>query len=202
MGRDLNLLFVSPEAFLGRTLREVMPGELGEMFMAAVERARRGEEPVVVEYELSMDQVRHFEARLVRSDENCIISIVGDVTELRRAAELNRGLARRLIVSQEQERRRIARELHDDLGQRIALLNLEVDQIAGAVRVQSHRTRLERCHRKSARLPTTCPTCRTRSIRRGWRRWDSLHRCGCCAARSHNFARSTYNSALSNCRIR
>ena len=142
--RDQNLLFVAPEAFMGRTLREVMPPELGEMFMAAVERARTSEETVVIEYELSMDQVRHFEARLVRANEDCIISIVRDVTELRRAAELNRGLARRLIVGQEQERQRIARELHDDLSQRIALLNLEVDQIADAVPVHPHRTRLEK----------------------------------------------------------
>ena len=142
--RDQTLLFVAPEAFMGRTLREVMPPELGEMSMAAVERARTSEETVVIEYELSMDQVRHFEARLVRANEDCIISIVRDVTELRRAAELNRGLARRLIVSQEQERQRIARELHDDLSQRIALLNLEVDQIADAVPVHPHRTRLEK----------------------------------------------------------
>jgi PAS domain S-box-containing protein len=142
--RDPKMLFVSPDAFLGQTLAEVMPAELGQMFMAALEQARTSEEPVVVEYELPMDEVRHYEARLVRAGPNRIVSIVRDVTEARRATELNRALARRLILSQEQERQRIARELHDDLSQRIALLNLEVDQIADEVPAHGHRSRLEK----------------------------------------------------------
>jgi len=36
---------------------------------------------------------------------------------------------RRLIEAQEQERTRIARELHDDIGQRLALLAIELDQL-------------------------------------------------------------------------
>jgi PAS domain S-box-containing protein len=142
--RDPKLLFVSPDVFLGRTLREVMPSGLGEMFMTAVERARTSEEPVIVNYELPVDEVRHFEARLMRADADRIISMVRDVTESRRATELNRALVGRLIVSQEQERQRIARELHDDLSQKIALLNLEVDQIADEVPAHGHRTRLEK----------------------------------------------------------
>ncbi len=49
-----------------------------------------------------------------------MLSIVRDVTEPKRAIELNRALAGRMIVSQEEERQRIARELHDDLSQKIA----------------------------------------------------------------------------------
>ena len=36
---------------------------------------------------------------------------------------------RKLIEAQEQERNRIARELHDDIGQRLALLAIELDQL-------------------------------------------------------------------------
>lgn len=39
-----------------------------------------------------------------------------------------RALAGRLIVAQEAERARIARELHDDLSQQLALLSIEIDQ--------------------------------------------------------------------------
>jgi signal transduction histidine kinase len=39
-----------------------------------------------------------------------------------------RSLAGRLINSQEEERRRIARELHDDIGQRLALLINDLDE--------------------------------------------------------------------------
>lgn len=42
--------------------------------------------------------------------------------------ELQR-LSRELIVSQENERRRVARELHDDVGQQLALLSIELEQL-------------------------------------------------------------------------
>jgi signal transduction histidine kinase len=96
-----------------------------------------------VNYELPLDELRHFEARLVPADNGRVLSIVRDVTESKRAIELNRALVGRIIVSQEQERQRIARELHDDLSQKIGLLNLEVDQIADEVAADAHRNRLE-----------------------------------------------------------
>jgi signal transduction histidine kinase len=39
------------------------------------------------------------------------------------------GVSGKLIEAQEQERRRIARELHDDIGQRLALLSIELSQL-------------------------------------------------------------------------
>jgi PAS domain S-box-containing protein len=55
-----------------------------------------------------------------------IIGIVADVTERKLAEEALTGVSRRLIEAQEQERARIARELHDDIGQRLALLTVEL----------------------------------------------------------------------------
>ncbi len=52
--RDPKLLFVSPDAFLGRTIKDVMPATLADTFMNALERARTSDEPVVVDYELPM----------------------------------------------------------------------------------------------------------------------------------------------------
>jgi PAS domain S-box-containing protein len=52
-----------------------------------------------------------------------------DVTERKRAEEALSGMSRKLIEAQEQERARIARELHDDLGQRLALLANEMEQL-------------------------------------------------------------------------
>jgi PAS domain S-box-containing protein len=57
-----------------------------------------------------------------------IIGIVADVTERRLAEEALAGVSGRLIEAQEQERARIARELHDDIGQRLALLTVELSQ--------------------------------------------------------------------------
>ena len=52
------------------------------------------------------------------------IGMVADVTERKLAEEAISGVSRRLIVAQEQERARIARELHDDLSQMMALLQI------------------------------------------------------------------------------
>jgi PAS domain S-box-containing protein len=51
-----------------------------------------------------------------------------DVTERRLAEETLAGIGRRLIEAHEQERSRIARELHDDINQRIALLTIDLEQ--------------------------------------------------------------------------
>ena len=65
-----------------------------------------------------------------------LVGVVHDVTEREQLEGLLDALreektratfSRRLIEAQEQERRHIARELHDDINQRLALLNVEVD---------------------------------------------------------------------------
>jgi signal transduction histidine kinase len=53
---------------------------------------------------------------------------VQDITERRNAEQALSTLGRRLIESQEAERVRVARELHDDVGQRLALLSIALDR--------------------------------------------------------------------------
>ena len=52
----------------------------------------------------------------------------GDIAEQRLAREVLERTGGRLIEGQEIERRRIARELHDDICQRLTLLSLEIEQ--------------------------------------------------------------------------
>ena len=52
-----------------------------------------------------------------------------DITEQRRIQEVLHDLGSRLIAAQEEERSRVARELHDDLNQRMALLSMELEQL-------------------------------------------------------------------------
>ncbi|HKE82223.1 MAG TPA: PAS domain-containing protein [Vicinamibacterales bacterium] len=151
--RDHTLLLVPPEAFIGKTIRDIMPA-LGDRFMTAIEQAYRTHEPVVVEYELQLDELRHFEARIVPADDGRVLSIVRDVTVAKRALELNRVLAGRVIVSQEAERQRIARELHDDLSQKIALLNIDVSQLAHDLPIHEYRGRLDRLSSQAKEIAT------------------------------------------------
>jgi signal transduction histidine kinase len=62
------------------------------------------------------------------------LMIAGLVFQLRRMAEEARlSVSRRLIDAEERERTRIARDLHDDIGQRMALLEIRFDQLRKGV---------------------------------------------------------------------
>jgi signal transduction histidine kinase len=56
-------------------------------------------------------------------------SIAAKITRQSYNQGCNRGWARNLMEVQDQERRRISQELHDDLGQRLALLEFQINQL-------------------------------------------------------------------------
>jgi PAS domain S-box-containing protein len=56
-------------------------------------------------------------------------AIYQDISERRRSEEKLQGLRNRLTRTQEEERSRIARDLHDDIGQRLALLTIDLEQM-------------------------------------------------------------------------
>lgn len=58
-----------------------------------------------------------------------LIGFMIDITERKKTEEELRDLSGRLINAQEVERSRVARELHDDLNQRMALLSIELEQL-------------------------------------------------------------------------
>jgi PAS domain S-box-containing protein len=58
-----------------------------------------------------------------------ILILAEDITRRKQMEEALSNLSRKLIESQEQERARIGRELHDDINQRLAMLSLELEQL-------------------------------------------------------------------------
>jgi len=58
-----------------------------------------------------------------------VFAFVEDITERKQAEGQLATVSRRLIEAQEQERTRIGRELHDDIGQRLALVAVELQQL-------------------------------------------------------------------------
>ncbi len=142
--RDPNDLLVRPEMFLGKNVREVLPPQLAQDVTRCLALTARTDEPQVLEYSLQMEnEERHYEARLIGMEGDKTLSIVRDVTDRKRAshaleesqAKLNqshthvRSLLGRLIDVQESERRRISRELHDDLSQKIATLSVAISRL-------------------------------------------------------------------------
>ena len=67
-----------------------------------------------------------------------VAEIARDVTEQDRAEQALSSLSHKLIHAQEQERARIARELHDDIGQRLALLAIDLTELSAAAPDLSH----------------------------------------------------------------
>ena len=93
------------------------------------------------------DQASDFEFRMLAKDqhivwfriltdagernEDCgrVRGLMIDITDRKLAEESLRELSGRLISAQEEERSRVARELHDDVNQRIAVLSIQLEQI-------------------------------------------------------------------------
>src|SRR6185295_18175859 len=79
--RDPQDLLVPPESFLGKNIREVMPGDLADRVMECVARLDGTADTQVLEYTLEIaDEKRHYEARLVNAEGDKVLSIVRDVT--------------------------------------------------------------------------------------------------------------------------
>ena len=102
-------------------------------------------------------EVRYLRSRgeVVRDDQGRPLKVLGaclDITEqknseaaLRAAADNLQALTRRLVEAEEAERRRIARELHDRVGQNLSALNINLDLALGAAGASPVRRRIEDC---------------------------------------------------------
>jgi PAS domain S-box-containing protein len=79
-----------------------------------------------------------------------VIGISVDISERKQAEELTFMMSRKLVEAQERERRRIGRELHDDINQRLAMLAVELQHLqVNPTEVDSH---LKELHKQTAEL--------------------------------------------------
>jgi PAS domain S-box-containing protein len=116
-------------------LRRLHPDDR-EGFVQALTMASAGGGRYQVEYRLLMPDG---ETRWISSMGRVEVEATGqpvlmrgasrDVTVRKHAEIAVRNLSGRLLSAQEAERRRIARELHDNLSQRVALLAIEIEQV-------------------------------------------------------------------------
>ncbi len=73
-------------------------------------------------------------------EEGTFVGYIGscvDITDRKRAEEALNSLSGQLIKAQEEERSRIAREIHDDYQQRLALLSIDLGNLAQSLRADS-----------------------------------------------------------------
>ena len=123
----------------------------------------RAKEKVLGVINVASHVPHHFE-----EDDMYLLSSIGDqigiaieeaglYDQLRKERENYRRLARYMLIAQEEERRRVARELHDETGQSLTALSLNIQALLGVARI-SHlgdvefQAKLEQVHNMTVQL--------------------------------------------------
>lgn len=80
-------------------------------------------------------------SKLAIEDKLIVTVILRDITSRQRTQRQLQSLTAELLTAQEEERRRIARDLHDDINQRLALLAMEVESFVSVPETANTKTR-------------------------------------------------------------
>jgi len=119
----------------GKTDFEIYPRATAEVFRKNDQAALTAGEPIeVIEEAIGLDGELctwlAYKFPFQDTSGQLFVGGIGiDITERRKARESLQALTRQLINTQEEERARISRELHDDFSQRLALLGIGLGQL-------------------------------------------------------------------------
>jgi PAS domain S-box-containing protein len=131
-------------AAIGRPISQLLPPELLSDEVTVLQKLRAGDRLVHLErtrtsasgekihLSSTISPLRDSGGRLIGT-----VRSVRDISERKRAEDALARAKRKLVRVQEQERARIARELHDDIGQRLALLTVGLTGISEELRTQA-----------------------------------------------------------------
>jgi PAS domain S-box-containing protein len=129
--KGAELLGRTPEQLIGKHIWTEFPDGVGQPFHLAYERAMREQTPIRIE-EYYPPFGRWFENRIYPSKDGLSI-FYSDITDLklaeralREARDRLQALSRKVLAAQEEERARIARELHDEVGQALTAVKLNL----------------------------------------------------------------------------
>lgn len=125
-------LFHDTANILRKNLFELIPSVQAPVLHAALERALREQKPTRYEWTLPIEQrEHHFEVRVAYLRSDRALVILQDITAHHVALEQLRDLPRSLLNAQEAERRRLASDLHDEIGQDLTAILLAVNRAKG-----------------------------------------------------------------------
>ena len=136
---DLGTVFgISSDTFSGKAedfLRRVYPDDR-EVVSKAMAYAQKNRKPYVAEFRVIRNDsaVRWISARgqfqyAANGHPVRMLGMAVDITERKMAEETLGNLSGRLIEAQEEERKRVAREIHDDYQQRLAMVAIDLEKL-------------------------------------------------------------------------
>src|SRR5215469_1249801 len=156
---------LSPAEHLGKTVRDVLPGLADQMEPRLLHVLETGEP--LMNHEMSgtvpnQDDVtgywsaNFFPIRNQAGKIEQLGAVIVDITELRRVEESLRHLSSRLMELQDEERRRIARELHDSVGQALTAVKLNLELVTRELDLASISPRSRQALTECSELATQC----------------------------------------------
>jgi len=125
------LFEMSTEEVWGKTVHDLFPREIADQFKRSDLMVVRGKQPVQVEERIPHEDGynTYLSVRFPIINETGEVSrvcgIMVNITDLKKAQEKLRLLSGSIMEGQEKERRAIARELHDELGQVLTALRID-----------------------------------------------------------------------------
>jgi PAS domain S-box-containing protein len=144
--RGFKPIYPWSEYYQGRRVRDVTPPEFADRIDALIAQAFETGQVQTIEYDLldpHTGQTRYREARYSVSGPDELLCLARDITARKRAEQQLRSLASQLSLAEERERRRIAGQLHDRIGQALALAKIQLGHVRRA-RMSAHaRSHLE-----------------------------------------------------------
>jgi PAS domain S-box-containing protein len=135
-----NIFDVQLERFIGNSIENFVSGEYVESLRRLIHSASSGSARGEIRLLDRAGRARTVRLTLTRSTQFGMEALCAVATELTELVETNealrvtesslRQLSGRLLQLQDEERRRIARDLHDTTGQKIAALSMSLDRVA------------------------------------------------------------------------
>lgn len=145
------LLYVPPTQFLGKCMHEVLPAAAAQLIDGAIRDAGAKGLHRGTMYSLDLPQgKRWFELSIARKGpesgaDSHFVLLSRDITdreqaseELRASRERLAALSRQLIAAQESERRQVACELHDEIGQVLTVVSWNLHHLKSVCGPDTH----------------------------------------------------------------
>jgi PAS domain S-box-containing protein len=133
-------MFLSPDEFLGKFSWDVLPPPGGQRLREAFDKVKETGSLATIEYPILLSgRMADREARLSPLPNGEVLVVVRDITERKRAEERLNALSLRLLQAQDEERRHLAHELHDEFGQLLTVSKHSAGELHAKLTAEHHR---------------------------------------------------------------